>query len=60
MYQTELPEPRRLVVRYRPSLDDINQVLGAVQGSGLIITDLSTNETDLEDIFLQLVHTQQP
>jgi ABC-2 type transport system ATP-binding protein len=57
MYHTELPNPRRLVVRYRPSHDDINQVLAAVQDSGLSITDLSTNETDLEDIFLQLVQT---
>jgi len=57
MYHTELPEPRRLVVRYRPSHDNFNQVLAAVQESGLGITDLSTKETDLEDIFLQLVHT---
>jgi ABC-2 type transport system ATP-binding protein len=54
-YHTELPEPRRLIIRYRPSIDDINQVLAAVRESGLSITDLSTNETDLEDIFLQLV-----
>ena len=54
-YQTELPEPRRLVVRYQPSRNNINQVLAAVHDSGLVITDLSTRETDLEDIFLQLV-----
>ena len=54
-YQTELPEPRRLVVRYQPSRNNINQVLAAVHDAGLVITDLSTRETDLEDIFLQLV-----
>jgi ABC-2 type transport system ATP-binding protein len=54
-YQTELPEPKRLVVRYQPSRDGINEVLTAVHESGLVITDLSTKETDLEDIFLQLV-----
>ena len=54
-YHTELPEPRRLLVRYQPSRDNINEVLAAVQESGLVITDLSTNESDLEDIFLQLV-----
>jgi ABC-2 type transport system ATP-binding protein len=54
-YHTELPQPRRLIVRYRPSRDNINAVLAAVHDSGLTITDLSTNETDLEDIFLQLV-----
>jgi ABC-2 type transport system ATP-binding protein len=58
-YQTELPEPRRLVVRYQPSRDNINEVLAAVQQSGLVITDLSTKETDLEDIFLQLVQAQR-
>lgn len=55
LYDTELPNPRRLIVRYRPSQDDINQVLAAVKDSGLAITDLSTHEADLEDIFLQLV-----
>ncbi len=54
-YHTELVDRRRLVVRYQPSRDHINEVLGAIQQSGLAITDLSTNETDLEDIFLQLV-----
>ena len=58
-YQTELPDPRRLIVRYQPSRDNINEVLAAVQESGLVITDLSTKETDLEDIFLQLVQAQR-
>jgi ABC-2 type transport system ATP-binding protein len=56
-YQTELPTPRRLVIRYQPSSTNINEILAAVQESGLTITDLSTNETDLEDIFLQLVRS---
>jgi ABC-2 type transport system ATP-binding protein len=56
-YHTELPEPRHLIVRYQPSLENINDVLGAVRAAGLSITDLSTKETDLEDIFLQLVQT---
>lgn len=59
-YHTELPEPRRLVVRYQPSRAHINEVLAAVQESGLAIVDLSTKETDLEDIFLQLVHAAPP
>src|ERR1700756_4042952 len=40
-YQTELPDPRRLVVRYQPSRNNINQVLAAVHDAGLVITDLS-------------------
>ncbi len=55
LYDTELAEPRRLVVRYRPSRDAINEVLAAVRESNIAITDLSTKEADLEDIFLQLV-----
>jgi ABC-2 type transport system ATP-binding protein len=54
-FQTELPDPRRLVIRYQPSRENINDVLAAVREAGLAITDLSTKETDLEDIFLQLV-----
>ena len=49
--------PRRLIVRYQPSRENINEVLAAVRDAGLAITDLSTKETDLEDIFLQLVQT---
>ncbi len=58
-YHTELAQPRRLVVRYQPSRDHIDEVLAAIQQSGLAITDLSTNEADLEDIFLQLVQTSR-
>jgi ABC-2 type transport system ATP-binding protein len=56
-YHTELQEARRLVVRYQPSREPIDGVLEAIRNSGLTITDLSTRETDLEDIFLQLVRT---
>ncbi|HTJ62644.1 MAG TPA: ABC transporter ATP-binding protein [Alphaproteobacteria bacterium] len=59
-FQTELPEPRQLVVRYQPSRENINDVLAAVREAGLSITDLSTKETDLEDIFLQLVQAPRP
>jgi ABC-2 type transport system ATP-binding protein len=58
-YHTELIGQRQLVVRYQPSRDHINEVLAAIQQSGLAITDLSTNETDLEDIFLQLVQASR-
>jgi len=55
-YHTELPDPRRLVIRYQPSRAHINEVLAAIGEAGLTIVDLTTKETDLEDIFLQLVH----
>jgi ABC-2 type transport system ATP-binding protein len=53
-WQAELTDPRRLVVRYKPSRTRVGDVLGAIQAAGLTIQDLSTVETDLEDIFLQL------
>jgi ABC-2 type transport system ATP-binding protein len=54
-YHADLVGPRRLVIRYQPSRANIGEVLAAVEEAGLAIVDLSTKDTDLEDIFLQLV-----
>jgi len=51
-----LPAPRRLLFRYRPAQTSIAEILDAVAAEGLTIADLSTEETDLEDIFLQITH----
>lgn len=53
-FTADLPEPRRLVVRYQPSRQRIDAVLAAVAAAGLSIVDLTTEQSDLEDIFLQL------
>jgi ABC-2 type transport system ATP-binding protein len=53
-FEAELRGPHELVVRYRPSQVPIGQILGAVHAAGLTVLDLTTEETDLEDIFLQL------
>ena len=53
-YQVELLEPRRLMLRYRPSQTRLGDVLNLMDACGLQILDLTTEETDLEDIFLQL------
>lgn len=50
----ELPAPRRLVVRYQPSRQKADAILAAVQAAGLSVVDLSSEESNLEDIFLQL------
>ena len=50
----ELRPDRRLVLLYQPSISPIGRILAAFQEAGLTIVDLSTEETDLEDIFLQL------
>ena len=54
-YRPELGPYRRLVFRYRPSQMQIAELLAAVQAAGLSIVDLSTEESDLEDLFLELV-----
>jgi len=50
----EMTGPRQLTLGYQPSKTTIGQMLLAVQVNGFSIVDLSTEETDLEDIFLQL------
>jgi ABC-2 type transport system ATP-binding protein len=48
-------DARTLQLRYRPSAARVEEVLAAVHGSGFGIVDLATRESDLEDLFLQLV-----
>ncbi len=43
-----------LVFRYKPSQVQTGRILAAVQAAGLSIVDVSTRESDLEDIFLNL------
>lgn len=53
-FAPERLESRRLLLRYRPSVTPMGRILEAFAASGLSIADLSTDEADLEDIFLQL------
>lgn len=56
-WQVELADPSRLVIRYRPSETRLGDVLNALNEADVRINDLSTEETDLEDIFLQLTRS---
>jgi ABC-2 type transport system ATP-binding protein len=47
-------DERRLSIGYKPSEAAVDVLLRAVQTSGFSVVDLTTEETDLEDIFLQL------
>ncbi len=47
----------RLALRYTPSTTPISAILAALTGTGAVIRDLSTEESDLEDIFLQLTRS---
>jgi len=53
-FTPEQVSPRRLRFHYRASESPVPQILAAVTGAGLSVVDMSTEETDLEDIFLQL------
>ncbi|HLY56362.1 MAG TPA: ABC transporter ATP-binding protein, partial [Stellaceae bacterium] len=46
--------PFRLRLTYRPSRTLLGPLLAEIQAAGLEIVDLSTEETDLEDIFLDV------
>jgi ABC-2 type transport system ATP-binding protein len=51
--------PGKLTLRYAPSRTHLGDLLAAIVGQGLAITDISSQETDLEDIFLQLTRATE-
>lgn len=53
-FEVEIKPFRRVIVRYRPSQTPIGAILAAVQAAGISIHDLTTEEADLEDIFIEL------
>ena len=50
----ELIDPRRLRFHYQASASPLPRILEALGAEGLPVIDISSEETDLEDIFLQL------
>lgn len=54
-FGAKLEGKRVLIVPYRPSRTRAADILAAVAAAGLGIADLSARESDLEDVFLQLV-----
>src|SRR5690606_28940662 len=57
-YAPQRDGPRRLTFRYQPSRVRVGDLLAALQAAGGFVVDLSTEESDLEDIFLEL--TRRP
>jgi len=45
---------RSVVVRYNPSETEVGVIIEAIQNAGYGIVDISTSDSDLEDVFLQL------
>ncbi|MFM2043770.1 MAG: hypothetical protein RLY86_2346 [Pseudomonadota bacterium] len=56
-WDVELKGSRQLVIRYQPSQTKVGDLLGPLTAAGLGIIDLSTVESDLEDLFLELTRT---
>lgn len=48
----------KLVINYKPSKHGIQSILDAVRAAGVEVADLTTQEANLEDIFLHLTHKQ--
>lgn len=53
-FSVEIAGPHRLVFAFRKSDGPIARILGALASAGYHIQDISTDESDLEDIFLEL------
>lgn len=45
---------RSVVVRYNPSETEVGAIIEVIQKAGYGIVDISTSDSDLEDVFLQL------
>ncbi|MDD3370643.1 MAG: ABC transporter ATP-binding protein [Alphaproteobacteria bacterium] len=52
-------DPQRLTIAYRPSQMAASALLRLVQMNGFTIKDISTDETTIEDVFLQLTGTSE-
>lgn len=51
-----LKDDGSLHIAYHPSTDAVDRLLTEVRDAGITIRDITTEETDLEDIFLQLTY----
>ena len=58
-FKVELQNGHMLVFHVPPSQVPVEEVLRAVQAGGLTIRDLTTKESDLEDIFLMMTRDPQ-
>ena len=53
-FHMQASAPDRLIIQYAPSKVRGGDILAALTGCGLAIDEITTRETDLEDIFLKL------
>jgi len=52
-----LTAPGKLALRYTPSRTELATVFAAIAAQGLVIRDVTSQQADLEDIFLQLTRS---
>ena len=55
-YTAELTADGRLAIPYQPSKADVAKILERLSAAGVSVKDLSTVESDLEDVFLELTY----
>ena len=58
-WPTAIDADGKLVISYKPSKNSMQDILDAVHASGVSVSDLSTREADLEDIFIHLTHQRK-
>ncbi len=58
MFNPALSHGHRLTIQYKPSEADIGSILSKISECGLTIKDLTTEEPDLEDAFLQMTSSK--
>ncbi len=56
-YCSEKEGRRTLMIRYSPGEQPVGEIIENIQKAGYGISDISTEESDLEDIFLQLTRS---
>ena len=55
-FEAELHDDGRLAVNYQPSKGQVAEILHSLTAAGVVVKDLTTVETDLEDVFLELTY----
>ena len=59
-FETKLLKSGGFSVSYRTGESTVEQVLAAIRASGLHIKDISTEDPDLEDVFMSLTYAAEP
>lgn len=57
-FTAELLDDGRLAIPYKPSETKVIDILDRLAASGVSVKDLSTDEADLEDVFMEMTYRQ--